>query len=148
MLIKCLLLIKRIFFKKFHSCVYICSGINFYPNNIVKACCFTVSDDVNLCKIDEKNNADYKEINKNRKKLFKELKQGNIPLCCKSCPNLKMRNWKFSKIITLITLNYFMFCNLKCTHCGYLKNVRYKTSDTKDNLVFDKIKYFEKKTIF
>lgn len=147
MQIKILLLLKRIFLRQFYSCSYICSGINFYPNNIIKTCCFTSSDDVNLCKINNDGTINYNELNKNRKNLFNRLKKGDIPECCKNCFALQKSSWIFSNAIKSIVLNYFMFCNLRCVHCGYLKKVRFKVDDTKDEFVFNIIKSLENKKL-
>ena len=146
-MIKLILLLKKLFNSQFYSCQYISNGINFYPNNIIKACCYTDSADVDLYKIIDNKRNNYKILQRNRKKLFNRLKKGNIPECCKNCPNLKKNSWNFSKLITSITLNYYMFCNLKCSHCGYYKNVRFKLNDTKDKSVLNLIKYLEKKSI-
>ena len=132
---------KMFFSKEYYSCRYMQAGMNFYPDSIIKTCCFTTSDEVNLCNLTNTHNIKNikRDIDKKRKQLIKDCKNGKIPNCCKKCCNLQKKSWQYKKKIEHITLNHFMYCNLKCTHCGYLKKVRNKTKDTKDELVLNTI---------
>lgn len=109
------------------SCSYIQNGINFYPNNIIKICCFTDSPEVDaalttdhIFKIEE-------DIYKKKLLMIEDFSSGKIYDCCKKCPCLINAPWGNElKRISSITLNHFMFCNLKCGHCGYVKGVEEK----------------------
>lgn len=138
--------IKKLLCKKYYSCSYMQEGINFYPDNIIKTCCFTTSDEVDLYNLINKYKPQKikKIISKKRKRLIKECKKGNIPTCCQTCSQLRKQDWNYKEKIESVTLNHFMYCNLKCAHCGYLHKVRYKTKDTKDDLVLEALQTFSK----
>lgn len=113
--------------QEYCSCVYIQTGINFYPNNTIKMCCFSDSPDVDICKTDESIEEIIKKIIDKKQQMIEDFAQGKIYDCCKGCSCLTQTNWGLNiKHIELITLNHYMTCNLKCTHCGYHKEMEVK----------------------
>ncbi len=109
------------------SCYYIQYGINFYPNNIIKMCCFSNDPAVDAALTSDHVFKIEEDIYKKKQAMIEDFSNGNVYACCKSCPNLVDRAWgRDLKRISLITLNHFMFCNLKCGHCGYLADVEAK----------------------
>lgn len=108
----------------FYSCNYIQNGINFYPNNTIKMCCFSEDAAVDACLTTEKPEDIVKGIFRKKAQMLDDFKKGNIYDTCKKCPNLQLGNWNPGlQKISRITLNHFMFCNLKCDHCGYVEGV-------------------------
>lgn len=107
------------------SCHYIQTGVNFYPNNLIKVCCFTSDPAVDACSVDEPDNEIIRKLAQKKIQMMTDFAAGNVYSCCSSCPNLVKANWGSDlKMISSITLNHFMFCNLKCGHCGYLEEMR------------------------
>ncbi len=128
--------------QEYLSCQYIHNGISFYPNNTIKMCCFSDSPDVDICNTDENIEIIVKKILDKKEQMIKDFAQGKIYDCCKGCASARTANWGFNlKQITSITLNHYMACNLKCTHCGYWKEMENKKlSDTDHDVVLNIIK--------
>lgn len=113
--------------QEYCSCLYIQTGINFYPNNTIKMCCFSDSPDADICKTDESIEEITQKIIDKKRQMIEDFAQGKIYDCCKACSCLAKANWGLSiKHISSITLNHYMTCNLKCTHCGYHKEMQVK----------------------
>ena len=109
---------------EYNSCHYIQQGLNFYPNNTIKICCFTYSTDVDVCKTDENIELIIRKTIAKKKQMIKDFSKGNIYDCCKDCVCLAKRQWgQQVKKIAQITLNHYMACNLRCVHCGYVKKM-------------------------
>lgn len=125
--------------QEYCSCLYIQTGINFYPNNTIKMCCFTNDSDVDICKTDENIGEIVTKIINKKQQMIQDFAQGKIYECCKNCPSLVKANWGLGiKQVSSITLNHYMSCNLKCTHCGYRKEMETtKLLDTDHNTVLN-----------
>lgn len=128
--------------QEYFSCPYIQNGISFYPNNTIKMCCFTDSPDVDICQTDENIEIIVKKILDKKQQMIEDFAQGKIYDCCKNCASARKANWGFNlKQIISITLNHYMACNLKCTHCGYWKEMEVKKLlDTNHETVLNIIK--------
>ena len=65
--------------------------------------------------------------------MIKDFSEGKIYDSCKNCVCLIKGYWgSHVRPISSITFNHFMACNLKCTHCGYRKEMETtKLVDTK-----------------
>lgn len=123
------------------SCNYINTGITFFPNNVIKMCCFTDSHEVDIASTTDSVDAIVEQIARKKREMRESFKRGDIYDCCKGCPNLIERQWSEADIISQITLNHFMFCNLKCDHCGYVEGVKNGSlRDTDHGAVLDIIK--------
>lgn len=111
--------------ESYFSCQYIEHGMNFYPNDIIKVCCFTRDPAVDACRTSEPINVIVEKLFHKKAEMAHEFLNGNIYDCCKKCSCLGRRQWGFyPKQISSISLNHFMFCNLKCGHCGYAKEMQ------------------------
>lgn len=130
----------------YKSCEYIQTGLNFYPNNIAKLCCFTEDDAVNCSNILQPAALVTKNIFLKKSEAISRFKSGDIYECCKSCPVLKEKEWSDQLLkIKNITLNHFMFCNLKCSHCGYVEGVENgKYTDSNDDKIIEIIDFLIK----
>lgn len=106
----------------YYSCDFIQNWVNFYPNNIIKICCFSDAPDVEICKTDEDIDDIIKSIILKKEQMIKDFSEGNICDSCKDCRYLIKGDWgKNAKRVSCVNLNHYMFCNLKCRHCGYSK---------------------------
>lgn len=131
------------------SCNYIQGGISFYPNDIIKICCFSSSEYVNACKTFEPIEVIIKKIFIKKASMIHDFRGGNIYTCCKNCSCLVEREWGSTlRQINRVTLNHFMFCNLKCGHCGYAREMK-KTPliDTDHGRVLEIIKELKSRNI-
>lgn len=128
--------------QEYYSCLYIQIGMNFYPNNTIKMCCFTNDSDVDICKTDECIEVIVKKILDKKEQMIQDFAQGKIYDCCKNCTSLIKANWGSKvKQINTITMNHYMACNLKCVHCGYRKEMEVKKlADTSHDEVLNIVK--------
>jgi MoaA/NifB/PqqE/SkfB family radical SAM enzyme len=110
--------------EEYLSCNYIQNGITFYPNDTIKICCFTFDSAVDVCKTSEPINVIVEKIFTKKFEMIRDFRNGKIYDCCKNCVCLRKFTDKGElKPISTITLNHVAFCNLKCSHCGYIKQM-------------------------
>ncbi len=124
------------------SCNYLQSGINFYPNDTIKVCCFSADAAVDVCSTRAPLEQIGDALLRKRRAMLEDFNSGNVYACCQKCPNLVRADWPEAPTqIRRVTLNHFMFCNLKCTHCGYLADVEAgRLVDTSDERVLQIVK--------
>lgn len=82
------------------------------------------------------------KIFQKKQEMIAQFRKGDIPHCCAQCPCLVKKDWgEPPRQIRSVTLNHFMFCNLKCGHCGYLEGARSgRLVDTDHNQVLSIIR--------
>lgn len=126
----------------YYSCHYIQTGINFYPNDTIKICCFSNASDVDICSTSENIDVIIQKIINKKKQMIDDFIAGNICDSCKNCPSLVKSSWGTNvRQVSSITFNHFMSCNLRCTHCGYRKEMETnKLLDTNHNDVLNIVK--------
>jgi len=131
---------------QYHSCHYIQSGLNFYPNNKIKICCFTGDDAVDTALTTDSIEVIVEKIFAKKQEMITQFRLGNIYDCCKKCPCLSNQTWKEpTRQIRSVTLNHFMFCNLKCGHYGYLEGAQSgRLKDTDHDRVLEIITELDK----
>lgn len=130
---------------EYNSCHYIQQGLNFFANNTIKVCCFTLDADVDICKTDESIELIIRKIIDKKMQMIKDFSKGNIYDCCRNCVCLEKRQWgQDVKQIVQITLNHYMTCNLRCVHCGYVKR---KETDELFDTDHEEVLYIIKKLV-
>ena len=104
---------------RYKSCRKIREGFNFYRSGVVSACCYAISPELNLARIDDANLPE--KILLGQTRLIARHKHDDAPAVCRRCESFIEDEWRDAPALPFsrITLNHYKKCNLKCVHCGY-----------------------------
>ena len=131
--------------EEYYSCDYLEKGISFYYNDLIYTCYYVgyIKDKGIIGEISE-TGINIDELIENKRKLILASSKRNIE-GCKNCPQLKKKKWRNSEEIKIndIVLNHYLLCNLKCTHCGYIENMK-EVKDTETDKIITAIQKLDK----
>lgn len=125
----------------YKSCNLILHGLCFYPNELV-SCCYSPNEQVNggLAPIlFDKYNGEIIQINElfSRMRKYSEIfKNGNCPVECKNCFQIKEKDWDESQYIDFITITHYSCCNADCIYCSNNLEKEERTNDKYEVMPF------------
>ncbi len=105
--------------KKYISCDRLENGLHIDYDGLFY-CCFFSHSNLNYIPV-AKMTSDFKKTFKNltntRKQDLKKLHDGNIPLRCRGCSQLKMKDWVNKDKIKYLSFTVNKKCNANCIYC-------------------------------
>jgi sulfatase maturation enzyme AslB (radical SAM superfamily) len=108
--------------KKKYSCEDLQGSIYFAPN-VIRNCCqrFFVNGkqkgDVEILKVKNDNDIDYKKIIAAKKKIITDLNE-NKASPCDGCPKIQLKEWAEEIKIKKISIEAHSKCNARCSYCS------------------------------
>ncbi|MDR3243116.1 MAG: radical SAM protein [Elusimicrobiota bacterium] len=124
------------------------NALNFLPSGRIRVCCYGLYDEVlDIYKTDFYNDFDgiIKRIKDKRIQMAKLFKnKQTLPVPCKNCFYIKKGDSVIYRgSVNRVFFNHYMFCNLRCVHCGYVKYLG-TIKDVNHEYVLKAVKYLDK----